>query len=209
MKDETFLFISDSKEKKSVARSACKKVTHGGAVRLPSDYMTKKELNAMNGEIETYRMNDPLTWAEFKKLPDDIKVLYIKALVQRYDVPIANMAEMFGVHHTNLRNLLKEIGCKLPRRGKHEWDKEGFYAWAHCLPVQKENAPEKPEEKPTGAKTVTVHLPTAPVRGGVYFTGRADEALASAMKILGEAEAHISVTWELLPAEGCGGSGNG
>lgn len=187
MKDETFLFISDSKEKKSVARSACKKVTHGGAVRLPSDYMTKKELNAMNGEIETYRMNDPLTWSEFKKLPDDIKVIYIKALVQRYDVPIVNMAEMMGVHHTALRKELHKIGYSQERRGKREWrseDKEGFYAWAHCVPVQKDKVPEKPEDKPTEGET-WARSTLVPVCGEMTFAGKADEALEAIRVILG------------------------
>lgn len=203
MKDETYLFISDSKEKKSVARSACKRVTHGGPVRLPSDYMTKKELNAMNGEVITYPMNDPLTWAEFKKLPDDIKCLYIKAVVQRYDVPIANMAEMFGVHHTHLRKELKRIGLAI-MRGKHEWDKEAFYAWAHCVPVQKEKAPEKPAEKPTEGETKP-KARLVPMYGEMTFSGKADEALETILAISGGAEATITVSWNLLHKEADGG----
>lgn len=207
MKDETYLFISDSKEKKSVARSACKRVTHGGPVRLPSDYMTKKELNAMNGEVITYPMNDPLTWAEFKKLPDDIKCLYIKAVVQRYDVPIASIAEMFGVHHTHLRKELHRIGFAQENRGRRAWakdDKEAFYAWAHCVPVQKEKAPEKPAEKPTEGETKP-KARLVPGCGEMTFSGKADEALETILAILGGAEATITVSWNLLHKEADGG----
>jgi len=189
MKDETYLFISDSKEKKSVARSAFNKRTHcgKGGCSLPSDNMTKKELNAMNGEVISYPMNDPLPYAEFKALPDDIKVLYITALVNRYDVPIANMAEMMGVHHTTLRKELHRIGFAQENRGKRGWskeDKEAFYAWAHCVPVQKEKAPEKPAENPTEGETVTKKR-LVPMCGEMTFAGKSDEALETIRAILG------------------------
>ena len=47
MKDEEYLFRQDSRDKALTARSARHKRTHcgkGGRVKLPSDYMTKKEL---------------------------------------------------------------------------------------------------------------------------------------------------------------------
>lgn len=50
MKDETYLFHSDCRDKKNVARSARNKRTHNGksgGVKFPSDYMTKKEVGLM------------------------------------------------------------------------------------------------------------------------------------------------------------------
>ena len=204
MKDETFLFISDSKEKKSVARSACKRVSHGGPVRLPSDYMTKKELNAMNGEVITYPMNDPLTWAEFNELPDDIKGLYVKALRERYNVPDNALAQMFGVDRTYLCRVFQSLGLHAGKPGKKSWDKEAFYAWAHCVPVQKEKAPEKPAEKPTEGET-KAKARLVPGCGKMTFSGKADEALETILAILGGAEATITVSWNLLHKEADGG----
>ena len=63
MTDEKFVFVSDVAEKKRTARGSHNKRTHcgrGGTVRFPSDNMTRKELSKMNGEVKSYRMNDPM-----------------------------------------------------------------------------------------------------------------------------------------------------
>ena len=60
MKDEEYLFHQTCREQKNIARSARNKRTHngkGGRVKFPSDYMTKKELQKMNGEVKSYRLN--------------------------------------------------------------------------------------------------------------------------------------------------------
>lgn len=52
MKDEEYIFRQESREKAITARGAHNRRTHcgkGGRVKLPSDYMTKKELEKMNG----------------------------------------------------------------------------------------------------------------------------------------------------------------
>ena len=85
MKDETYAFISDVKDKKITARSARHTRTHcgkGGRVRFPSDNLSKKELQKMNGECKSFRLNDPMVWKEFKSMPDDLKITYIK--LQKY-----------------------------------------------------------------------------------------------------------------------------
>ena len=90
MKDETYLFVSDMKDKKVTARSARNKRTHcgkGGRVRFPSDNLSKKELQKMNGECKAYRLNDPMGWKEFKAMPDDLKITYIKLLRKEFNVP--------------------------------------------------------------------------------------------------------------------------
>ena len=81
--DEQYVMISDSIEKKNIARSSRCRKTHcgkGGRVKFPSDYKTKKELKAMNGDVKTYNLNKPMSWTEFKALPEDLKITYIKKL---------------------------------------------------------------------------------------------------------------------------------
>lgn len=100
MTDEEYEYTQDCKEKKITARSARHMRTHNGksgAVKLPSDYLSKKELRNMNGPVESYRMNDPMTWEQFKKLPDDLKVTYVKALREKYKVPDSALAEAMGI----------------------------------------------------------------------------------------------------------------
>lgn len=141
MKDETFVFIQDVKEKGNTARSARNARTHcgkGGRVKFPSDYMTKKEIQKMNGEVKSYRLNEPMTWGEFMAMPDDIKIVYIKMLRHKFNVPGKYIAEMMG---TNPAYYSKEIGRLGISEGKNcrgrytPWDREGFVAWCNGSPV--------------------------------------------------------------------------
>lgn len=156
MKDETYLFFSDMKEKKTTARSARNKRTHcgkGGRVRLPHDNLTKKELQKMNGECKSYRLNDPVKWDEFKAMPDDIKATYIKLIRQKFNPPNTMIAQMMGVSEMKVRRELKKLGLEaIQRSGRMKLDKEGFYAWMHGVdklptpvpaeePIQEEQLP--------------------------------------------------------------------
>ena len=140
MKDEEFVYKSDVRDKAVTARSAHHTRTHcgkGGRVRLPSDNLSKKELQKMNGEVKSYRLNSPMDWAEFKSMPDDLKVIYIKALRNKYRVPDAHIGNMMGVHKCSF---IKEMARLDLSKGEHcggrkKWDKDGFYAWANGVDV--------------------------------------------------------------------------
>lgn len=113
MKDEEYLFRLDSKEKAITARSAHNTRSHcgkGGRVKLPSDYMTKKELNAMNGECETYRLNEPMKWDEWKRLPNDLRIDYIKLIRQKFNAPDTEIAKMLGCHKVSLAREVAQLG---------------------------------------------------------------------------------------------------
>lgn len=89
MTDEKFTFVEDVKEKKIASRSARNRIAHtgkGGKVRFPHDNLTRKELEAMNGELRVYRMNDPMKWEDFKTMPVDLQVQYIKAIRNRVEL---------------------------------------------------------------------------------------------------------------------------
>jgi hypothetical protein len=135
MKDETYSFISDVKDKKITARSAKHMRTHcgkGGRVRLPSDNLSKKELQKMNGECKSYRLNSPMAWNEFKAMPDDIKITYIKLLREKFDVPDCEIYKMFGTNKDALSRYFKALGLRVPRKNsKREWKKEEWFAWVN------------------------------------------------------------------------------
>lgn len=140
MTDEKFAFIEDVRDKKRTATGAHHKRTHcgkGGAVRFPSDYMTKKERNAMNGEVKSYKLNDPMSWAEFKAMPDDIKITYIKALRKRYNVSDTALAGMFGVSQPVVSKEMRRLDTGSCGRGANtKWDADGWYAWLNGVPVE-------------------------------------------------------------------------
>lgn len=142
MTDEKFTFIEDLREKKKTATGAHHKRTHcgkGGAIRFPSDFKTKKELKAMNGEVKSYKLNDPMSWAEFKAMPDDIKRTYITALRKKYNVSDKKIAEMLGVEQTYFSSACRKLGIKSTRKSREKWDADGWYAWVNGVPVKSEN----------------------------------------------------------------------
>lgn len=98
--DEAWEYIQDCKEKKILNHSASKKKVQsrrGGRMKTASDYMTSKELRALNSEVKTYRMGSPMKWDEFSEMPDDLKKMYIKNLRKKFNVPDEELAASMGV----------------------------------------------------------------------------------------------------------------
>lgn len=155
MKDETYSFISDVKEKGTTARSAKSRCTHsrGGKVRFPSDNLSKKELMKMNGECKSYRLNEPMAWNEFRAMPDDIKITYIKLIRQKFNPSVTQISKMMGVTEATLRKELKKLNLNegKTRSGRTKWNKEGFWAWVNGNqipePVTEEPIPEQPVQE--------------------------------------------------------------
>lgn len=132
MTDEKFVFVTDVAEKKRTARGAFNKRTHNGkrgGVKFPSDYLTKGERNKMNGEVKSYKINQPITYAEFKSYPTDIKIEYIQNLRKKFDLPDTAIGEMFGLSGHAIGNFCREHGVSAGRRGKCKADYEGFEKW--------------------------------------------------------------------------------
>ena len=148
MKDEKYVFFQDLKEKKVTGYSARKQRSHcgkGGRVKLPSDYLTKKELKNMSGKCRTYRLNSPMKWREFKAMPEDLQIAYIKAIKEKYNPTVTAIGKMMGVERANLSKHLPGLGFEKQPKGAHEWDKEGFAEWCfgakkteECQSVQEE-----------------------------------------------------------------------
>jgi hypothetical protein len=226
MKDETFVFISDVKDKKTTARSARHQRTHtgkGGRVRLPSDNLSKKELQKMNGECKSYRLNEPMAWKEFKAMPDDIKVTYIKLLREKFDVPDCELYKMFGTDKDTLSRYFKKLNLRVPRKNVHrEWKKDEWFAWVHGVeqlptPVSEEMPDrlysleeaeafieedihiEEPDPIPVDSFTpVQIPVTAVPNNGSMNFTCPANQALNTLAQLLGETNVSISVMWRVI-----------
>lgn len=150
MSEITDMFYDECADRKRTARGAFNKRTHNGkrgGVKFPSDYLSKKEKNKMNGEIKVYKMNEPITYAEFKKYPDDLKKQYVNNLREKFDVSDTAIAEMMGINKRTLNRLLNIIDASGGRRGSRKADYEGFEKWknAHdvdCASVSAEDSDE-------------------------------------------------------------------
>lgn len=134
MTDEKFLFVSDVADKRRTARGSHNKKTYCGKgvnIKFPSDYLSRKELKAMNGDVKSYQMNKPITWAEFKAMPDDIKITYIKSLRNKFNVPDFEIFEMMGINRKTGTSAIAEIGLSKGRGSgsRTYWNKENWQKW--------------------------------------------------------------------------------
>lgn len=234
MKDEEFVYYQDVKEKKITSRSARNQRTHtgkGGRVKLPSDNLTQKELKAMSGEVKSYRLNEPMTWVEFKAMPDDLKVTYIKLLRQKFDVSDREIAKMFGISQTVISKWVRTLGIAagtpLGGGGFRKWDEAGWRAWLNReAPPQivEESTPEEisgpfleedvsfPEEpnpkveEPDHMETVFVPCyevkRAIPHSGSMNFEGDIGEVLETVSVLLGGAFAKVCISWEVCEPDG-------
>lgn len=155
MKDAEYLFKQTSAERKRTARGAFNRKCGSKSKKctLPSDHMTKKERDAMNGEVNVYRLNEPVKWPEFKKWPEDIQRQYLLLLREKFVVDDEDLGEMFGVARPTVSALKRKLGISGKRGGrkpplrKAEW--YAFLGWpVEKTPAAVEKTPAAVEETP-------------------------------------------------------------
>lgn len=114
--DEQYVMISDSIEKKKIAHSSHNRKTHcgkGGRVKFPSDYLSKKELKAMNGDVKSYNLNRPMTWKEFRSMPKDLQAMYIKKLRNEFGVPDIVLSKAMGICKSSFSRAMSDLNLSL------------------------------------------------------------------------------------------------
>ena len=103
-------FDYDALQKKRVACGAKHRVRAKRGCRLPSDSLTAAQKRRLNGEVKTYNMNAPMAWAEFKEMPDDLKVTYLNHLADEYQANQKMIAGMFGVTPVTVHKICIALG---------------------------------------------------------------------------------------------------
>lgn len=112
-------FEYDCYQKKKIASGARhKKASIKGpkGCTLPHEYLSKKEIQKMNGEVKTYNLKQPVSYEEFKNWPNHIKKEYLTGLQAEYkasDIAIGNMMGVSG----NVIGSWRKI-CKIPSIGR-------------------------------------------------------------------------------------------
>lgn len=216
MTDERYVFVTDVREKKRVARGAFNKRTHagGGSVKFPSDYLSGKELKEMSGEARTYRLNSPMTWYEFRSMPEDLQILYITSIREKYQVCDSDIFRMMGVSQTSGHEKFKKLGlCKGSSGFKKGSNLDAWNSWIHGISdVKKPMIPddttdtsgkeaEDAENTRPQSKQEQTKPPVVPTKGTVTFCGDICSAAETLKQVLGSAYCEITISWEQLIGE--------
>ena len=116
-------WVDEIRERSHTARSA-KNRRRGAGKKSPAkfstDYLTEKQLRAMDGECKTYRLGSPMTWEEFKEMPNDLKTMYIKKLRKTYSVPDEELAAAMDVDISAFNECLRKLNLS-PRLVDLDW----------------------------------------------------------------------------------------
>ena len=125
MSNAEHAFNADVAAKKRIARGAYAKKTHNGkgGCRLPSDNLTPAQKAKLNGPVVSVQIA-PMSWKEFKTLPDSCRKYYLETLIQKYRARDPWLAEMFGAsEHTVWRERTRIGVAGFPRGGKPALEK--------------------------------------------------------------------------------------
>ena len=141
-------FDYDALQKKRLARSdRCRKRSTRKCT-LPSDYLTPTERKRRNGEMKTYNLSKPMTYAEFLAMPDDLQAQYLRSLRWRFGASDKRIAEMMGVSHPVIKKHRDRLGIRIApgtRLPQTELNKEEWAAWVAGETVQMPGADESQE----------------------------------------------------------------
>lgn len=123
MTDAAYCLRETEKERKTLARMSRykKNGSRTNYVRLPQTYMTKKELEKMNGEIATMSLGAKYSKEEFLKFSDDLKKLYIENLCKQYEARQGDIGKFLGFSQPTFNRLsakLFGLDSKIYRYGK-------------------------------------------------------------------------------------------
>ena len=141
-------FDYDCLQKKRIAKCAKNHVNaRRGRCKLPHEYLSAKERNALNGEVKTYNLRVPLTIAQFTDLPRDLKQEYLTWLQQTFHANDTMLAELWNTSTWSAGVYRKAAGVTSLGRGSKSFptqeQREAWNAWLH-----EEEQPEKPIEDP-------------------------------------------------------------
>lgn len=126
-------FDFDVKQKEDISRSARKKI--GGSqsrkCTLPHDGLSPAQLAALNGPVKSYKLGQPMDWATFNMMPEDMRRAYLRNLMTRFNPSQRELGSMFDISHTVVGSVLKQFGLS---RGKdHRMTQGDREAWEKFL----------------------------------------------------------------------------
>lgn len=94
---------------------------------LPSDNMTQAQWKKRNGAVMEYRLDKPLDYEGFKRLPTDLRKKYIEILRDEHGASATSIQEMLGVSKGTIYTVItKDLGVSFhsgpqSAEGRRKW----------------------------------------------------------------------------------------
>lgn len=215
MNDVEFILKEDIKEKKQAGRGyRCKKNGRKSKkCSLPSDHLSKKEIEKMNGECKVYNLNKPMNYSNFCAMPVDLRIKYLEMLRDKFGANQTEISKMMGVADTTLASHRAKFldGKPVFRRYKHS--RLDVEAWDRFVNGEeyKNAVVAEPDEKLVDTRGIVNSsdstclpynkvIPKADIiNGSMNLKGKADDIFRKMTDILGcENEYEIYVCFKAV-----------
>ena len=123
-------FDFDAMQKKRIAQGARHKVGRRSGCTLPSDSLTEAQKRKLNGPVVTLKLDEPMTWKDFKALPEDKRRLYAEHIKELYNPSWKQWGQMFHTHPNTVRQHFirytiadaRGWGASTTRADRARWD---------------------------------------------------------------------------------------
>jgi len=140
-------FDFDCAQKKRIARGAFnrKGTTNRKGCRLPHENLTKKELEKLNGEVFTLSITRPITWEQFKKLPNNLQEEYLDTQIKRFGVGLTTIGrDLFGLKGSDsmLANYVRDHDLDIVSAPPGRQPKAALDSWKRWISPAPTIAPE-------------------------------------------------------------------
>lgn len=67
----------------------------------------------MNGDVKSYSLNKPMTWEEFRSMPQDLQIMYIKKLRNEFGVPDSVLGKAMGICRSSFSKAMRDLNLSL------------------------------------------------------------------------------------------------
>ena len=110
-------FYADVAAKKRIARGDMhrKRGSKSRKCTLPFELLTAKERKELNGQVFTYKLNQPMTKDEFRLMPTDLQREYLNNLFKAHGATTKQVEEMLGVSSSALYRWMNTLGVRVGR----------------------------------------------------------------------------------------------
>ena len=103
-------FDYDAMQKKRIAHGAAHMKHNRKGCSLPSDNLTAAQKRRLNGPVNTYKLDEPMSWESFKAMPEDLQKQYILNLQNIYQANDKMIGKMLGKSDVTVGEYRKKLG---------------------------------------------------------------------------------------------------